>query len=228
VCRAVVGVVRTDGKGRDVSLTGLRWIVGIFAVAIGTTMVLVPWQYVTSASSPLAPLLPLGGALLLLGGAGLIGIVVFALPRPIAIAAHALAGAMLAIVGIGAWLTETGPVLGPVGCATLGIGTALAPFLPGAGAPTFGRQISLVTILIAFAAVVSGGLLIGASDLFVAPRFAAARPNLMWYGLALLAGGLVVGAAQLRHDWRPWLRKLAHVALAAAMLSWLLAVGLPA
>jgi hypothetical protein len=86
---------------RAIRADGLRQAVGLFNLLLGALFIVAPHRLDAPMYVGIGPYASGLGAALIVGGMALIGANVLALPRPLVIATHFLAGAPLLLVSLG-------------------------------------------------------------------------------------------------------------------------------
>ncbi len=212
-----------------IRISTLRWCVGVLAALIGAMMLIVPQQFSAPFYAALQPQLFLWGAVFVLAGAALLVLAVSYLSRAVEVAIHLLAGAGFIVLAYG--LALAGGWTGAASLGTLGIGTALAPFLSrGAqgSRPAPWARSDLFVMVVGLAMVLAGLTVVALPGQFSAPAYDFLRPYLPLFGLAFLLGGPAAFYGQLRKTRLPraayW---AAHLAAGGALLAVAASLSLP-
>ncbi|MBI4494084.1 MAG: GAF domain-containing protein [Chloroflexi bacterium] len=198
---------------------------GGFSAAIGALMLVAPHQFEAPHYAAFQPYLPWWGAAFLLAGVGLLCVSVLAPQRTLEVTAHLFAGAVQGVLAYG--FLATGTWTGASTHLVLGLGTALAPFLPRSRLDRPGAGGDLFALLMGAGTALSGLVILTLPEQLSASVYDLARPYLPWFGVAYLGTGLGLVAAHL-HPSPPrvafW---AAHLLLASALFAFLVAVPLP-
>ncbi|MBA2447697.1 MAG: response regulator [Chloroflexi bacterium] len=211
---------------RDFRIDTLRWAVGVFCAVIGALMLVAPHQFAAPSYAPLRPYLPWWGAAFLLAGAALVDVAAVARPRPQAIAAHLLGGAIILALAYG--FAVTGVWTGTSNYTVLGLGTVLAALLTGVpqhSRPQYSRD--LFALLMGVGGALTGLVMLVFPEQFSASLYDLARPHLPWYGAAFLGGGLALAWSQVHAGASRVASALAHLLVAGVFFAFLVVVALP-
>ncbi|HKH48173.1 MAG TPA: sensor histidine kinase [Thermoanaerobaculia bacterium] len=179
-----------------VSPESLRWGTGLFCSVLGAFVLVAPHRFAAPPYEALAPYRTLWGSAAFAAGVALLAVAVLR-PRPwMRLVVHSLVGAVFLLLA--ASFAQEEVWTGMVSHGLFGLTTALAGFLPPErtvprGLP--GRD--LFALVMSLIAVLNGTLFLLAPA-FLGPYYDIARGSLAWLGGILLAGGLLLGAVQLR------------------------------
>jgi PAS domain S-box-containing protein len=205
-------------------ITPLQWAAGGFGAGLGTLILVVPHQFLSSVYAPFRPFLALWGALLLVGGMGLVGSAALR-PRSLIVAVAHLTGAA-AFCAMALGFLFNGAVPGFVNHAVLALGVVAAPILARAPRDR-GGSIDVLSLVLGISAVGYGLCLVALRQSLGGPIFEPNRERLPFYGLALIVGGSALALDALRPT-TPRARTVARLIAGAAFLLWLLAGTLQA
>jgi signal transduction histidine kinase/CheY-like chemotaxis protein len=215
---------------RVIRIDTLQWFIGIYLAMRGMLMLVVPHRLSTHVFVPIKPYLPWLGTLQVLGGAALLAVAILLPRRWVVIIAHFLAGAALLQAGIGHFLAGTWTAVS--GFGILGIGVAIAPFLPHltrserSGGGNF-RSLDWFALLIAVRLGIEGILLLLGGSQFDTSLYDPVRLYLPFYGVAHLGGCLGLTAAYGYPRLSRFLFNLAHIAAGLVLWSWTIGLGFP-
>jgi signal transduction histidine kinase len=179
-----------------VSPESLRWGTGLFCSVLGAFVLVAPHRFAAPPYEALAAWRTLWGSAAFVAGVGLLAVAVLR-PRPaVRLVVHCLAGAVFLLLA--ASFAQEEVWTGMISHGLFGLATALSGFLPPErtvprGLP--GRD--LFALVMALIAVLNGTLFLLA-PVILGPYYDVARGVLPWMGGSLLAGGLFLGAVQLR------------------------------
>ncbi len=209
-----------------ITITSLRWAVGILTALIGAMMLIVPHQFSSPTYAALQPQLGLWGGVFLLTGVGLLLLAVARPPRWVQLAIHLAVGAELLALAYG--FAIVGVWTGTTNWTVIGLGTAVAPFLarqtdeePAAAGS------DLFVVLIGLAAALTGLTILAFPAEFAPPIYGSVRPYLPVFGTAFLVSGLAVAGVQLRAAVPRWAYLAAHLAVGGTLFAFFLAYSVP-
>jgi signal transduction histidine kinase len=202
-----------------ISAEALRWFMGFFCSFLGSLVLVAPHRF----TAPFVLDLYSGwwGASALLSGVALLAVAAFRPRPPARLLAHALAGGTL--LALAASFASAGIWIAVSAYIVLGVGTALAGFLPARRAAP---ERDLFAILMGAVAALNGVSLIAWPGLQASPYFDRSRPYLGELGAFLfLSGGflLLVHTRRARSSRLLW---TAHLSAGAAFFTFGLAVSL--
>lgn len=211
---------------RPLSLGSLQWVVGTFIAVLGALMLVSPHQFASATYAPLSPHLAWFGPGFLLAGAGLFAVATFAPAFRFVLLAHLLAGGMLLIMSGSVALSSSWT--GTFNYGVLGLGLAVAPLLayarPVRSGQAHGDYFSFV---IGVATTLTGLLLLTMPTQFTASLYDLVRPNLPWYGIAFIVGGVIVCLSQVGLLVPAPLGRWSPLLVAACLFLFGFAVALP-
>ncbi|HEY9736004.1 MAG TPA: PAS domain S-box protein [Trichocoleus sp.] len=211
---------------RNLWIDTLQWYVGIYLAVRGALMLMLPHTLSTHVFVAIHPILPWLGIWQVLAGAALMTAVTLLPYRPVVILAHGLAASALLQAAGGHLLANTWTAL--VDFAILGVGTAIAPFLPGYWRWPAKRNVDLFALLMGLRMVLDGVIvLLPFNAQFQARLYDSVRPYLLGYGLAYLITGALLLLVYLTPKAPRWLFKVAHLAAGGMLWSWTIGLGLP-
>ncbi|MBE9125978.1 MULTISPECIES: ATP-binding protein [unclassified Coleofasciculus] len=215
----------------------LQWFVGIYVAIRGVLMLMVPHQLSSSVFIPIQPYFPWLGTVQVLGGTALIAVATL-LPRRrlVVIAAHFVAAIALLQAAFGHILSQTWT--GAMGFIILGLGTAIAPFLPHPrlALPVWEiqsyypkiRSTDLFALLMGARIAVDGFIFLTPfSQQFSKPLYDSIRAYLPIYGIAHLGVGIALLAVQLNPNLPRKAFYLAHLLAGAVCWAWTFGMGIP-
>lgn len=212
---------------RVIRIDTLQWFISIYLIMRGAMMLILPHRLNTAVFVPIHSYFPWLGIFQVVGGAALITVNVLAPRRPMILLAHFVAAAALFQAMIGPLLT--GNWTGVVLFGVLGMGTAIAPFLPIA--PFRQKQLQaldLFALLMGLNLVAFGLLLFNpTSSQFSTPTYDRIRPYLWIFGLVDIGSGLAVLWAQIYRSPSRRSFKIAHVVAGSALWAWTASLGFP-
>ena len=206
-----------------VHVTILQYAAGLLCALVGAAMLVIPHQFHTTAYEAFQPSLGLWSAVFLGAGGALLAAASLVTAPVVALLTHLLAAGALLVLGGGFVAVSAWP--GAIAYTVLGLGVALAGVVVATGrvrppdtAP------DLFALVVGATAVLKGLLLLGplGNRLGVLVAREASRPVVLACGVALLASGAAVLAAQLRPGAPRPLRRAAHVAVGGAFLTFAL------
>ena len=210
---------------RDIRVGTLEWAAGAFCALIGALMLIAPHQFEGPAFAALRPHLPWWGTVFLLAGAALLAVAALAPRRAIAAVVDVFGGTALLLLAQG--FIVSGAWTGVATYTVLGLGLIAAALAPRNRPDPATAEVDLFVVVLGLSAVVSGSIILALPEQFRASIFDLVRPNLFWYGLAFLGGGLAVLLTQLRRSVPRAVLAAAHLLLVGAFFAYLLAVSLP-
>ena len=214
----LVTLASTRSPLGDVAIGSLQWAVGAFCTLIGALMLVTP-HYFGATYAALRPHPIWWGALFLLTGAALLGVAALTPRRPLIIAVHLLAGAVLLIMAwgfgtVGGWNRASN-------YAVLAVGTAVAPLLARSSRRPWTDGSDLLAIVMGAASTLNGLLLVAADEAF---GTVASDPASGWYGVAFLVSGVALVASQLHPSPRAAV-VLAHLVAGGTLVIYLAAAA---
>jgi signal transduction histidine kinase len=208
---------------RDVRLCTLQWAVGALCAATGALMFVAPHHFSAPTYAWLQPGLRWWGAWFLLAGIALLGMVALTRRRTLAVTAHLLSG--LALLGMAISLIQAGAWVGGINYLAVAVSLVVGLLLPSrAGLMDPGRD--ALAAVVGLGSVATGLLVLLAPGQFGASVYDGIRPVLWAYGLAFLAAGSALLAAQHERTPQP-ARTAACVLSGLTLLTFLALVALP-
>ncbi len=220
----VASAKTVSGPGRArFSARALRWFMGFLCSFLGALVLVAPHRF--TAPYVLGFYSVWWGVSALFSGVGLLAVAAFRPRREIRILVHVLAGGTLlalaaSFAGAGIWIAVSAYVV-------LGLGTALAGFLPTGPADPRTPVRDLFAVLMGVVAVLNGMLLNVWPALQASAYFDPARPHLPALGALLILGGVLLVWVHLRPVVSPRLRLAAHLIAGFAYFAFGTGVSLP-
>jgi PAS domain S-box-containing protein len=208
-----------------ITVTSLRWAVGVLTAVIGGMMLIVPHQFRSPTYTALQGQLGLWGVFFLLTGVGLLLLAATRPPRWVRVAIHLAVGAELLALAYG--FAVVGVWTGFSNWIVVGLGTALAPFLARPTEAPAAAGIDLFVVLIGLAAALTGLTILLLPAQFAEPIYGVVRPYLPVFGVAFLVSGLAVTFVQLRVAVPRWAYYAAHLAVGGTLFAFFLAYSVP-
>ncbi len=205
------------------SAEALRWFIGFFCSFLGSLVLVAPHRF--TAPYVLNLYSVWWGMSALLSGVLLLAVAAFRPRREARLLVHLLAGGTLlalaaSFAGAGIWIAVSAYVV-------LGLGTALAGFLPAGPAAPETPVRDLFALLMGVVAVLNGSALLLWPGLQASAYFDPARPYLPQLGAILALGGGLLLWAHLRPAVSSRLRLVAHLTAGAAFFLFGIGVSLP-
>jgi signal transduction histidine kinase len=165
------------------------------------------------------------GVMALLSGVSLLAVAALRPRREARLVAHALTG--FTLLALATSFGSAGIWVSAITYMVLGLGTALAGFLPSRFPEREPPARDLFALLMGAAAAVNGAILIALPQLQAATYFDLSRPYLPWLGAAQVLGGTLLLYAHLRPARSSRLLWSAHLAAGAGFLVYGTVVSLP-
>lgn len=211
---------------RQIWIDTLQWFIGIYIAIRGALMLMVPHTLSTHVFVPIQPHLPWLGAWQVIGGVVLIAVATLVPRRPIIVLAHLIAGSALLQAASGHLLAGTWTALADF--ATLGLGTAIAPFLQTRHRQNSRNGIDLFALLMSIRMMLDGIIvLVPFNPQFNARLYDPVRSYLPLYGIAYLVCGLALSTVYFYPKIPKRLFQAAHLLAGAMLWSWTIGLGFP-
>ncbi|HEX7181805.1 MAG TPA: sensor histidine kinase [Thermoanaerobaculia bacterium] len=204
-------------KTVGLSAESLRWAMGLLCALLGALILIAPHRFAAPPYESLAQYREVWGVAALASGVALLAVAVLRPRRRTSFPAHLLAG--ITLLALAASFAQSGIWVATAAYVLLGLGTAASGLIstrPGA-APDLRPE--LFPLLMSIIAAINGLTLVAWPDLSRASYFDPSRPALPALGAALLAGGVLLGAAQLWRGASRYFIIAAHLAAGAAFFA---------
>ncbi|HEX3129552.1 MAG TPA: sensor histidine kinase [Thermoanaerobaculia bacterium] len=210
------------------SAESLRWTMGLYCSFVGAFMMVAPHRFLGPQYQGLDPHRAGWGMLALAGGVALLAIAILRPRLPLRLLGHGIAAASLLALAssfsdLRLW---TGASLYTVLGLGVLLGGALEPTPPLPDGEERGHD--LFALLMGFAAVILGVLLVSSPVTLTSSYFDPARPRLLPIGVLLLLGGALLLSAQLRRAPSRRLLWAAHLCAGGAFFVYGALLSLPA